>query len=247
MGTNIEIPIIWEDEHILVINKPAGLLSLPDGFDPSREHLKGVLSPQYESLWIVHRLDRFTSGVMVLARNAAAHKHLNTQFQERQVKKTYRALIVGDPKWDSLHVDQPLRVNRGRRNRTVVDLEDGKPAVTRFEVLERFGSFTLVEVAPETGRRHQIRAHLADQGYPVAGDHLYGGEKTINSEEVARDCTAGGNSDLPRLERLALHARMLEIKHPSTNLRAVYEAPYPRDFQLAVDNLRLQDVGNLEN
>jgi RluA family pseudouridine synthase len=242
MGTNTEVPIIWQDEHILVINKPAGLLSLPDGFDPSKDHLKSVLSPQYGPLWIVHRLDRFTSGVMILARNKAAHKHLNTQFQERQVKKVYRALIEGDPNWDSVRIDQPLSANRGRRNRTVVDLEDGKPAVTRGDVLERFGKFTLVEAAPETGRRHQIRAHLASLGYPIAGDKLYGGGKILQGEDAAHNRTEGGIADQPRLERPALHARVLELRHPSTNKWIVYEALHPSDLQLALDNLSAQSV-----
>lgn len=240
MGTEFEIPIIWQDEHILVINKPAGLLSLPDGYDPSALHVKSILSPQYGPLWIVHRLDRYTSGVMVLARSAAAHRHLNTQFQEHLVKKVYLALINGDPDWDSILVDQPLSINRGRRNRTVVDLQDGRPCATRFEVLQRYGSYALVEAAPETGRRHQIRAHLASLGYPVACDSLYGGQKTLHYEDIIPNPPEGAGFSEPLLDRPGLHARVLELDHPSTGQRATFEAPYPSDLQLT--NNALSDI-----
>ncbi|MCK4727185.1 MAG: RNA pseudouridine synthase, partial [Anaerolineales bacterium] len=128
------IPILWSDKDLLVIDKPAGMLALPDGYDPSVPHVKSVLSPEHGPLWIVHRLDRFTSGVMVLARNAEAHQQLNTQFQDRKVKKTYRALVLGSPEWDRKLVELPLRINTGRLHRTVVDLSKGKPSATQFTV-----------------------------------------------------------------------------------------------------------------
>ena len=109
---------------------------------------------------------------MVLARSTSAHRQLNTQFQERQVKKAYLALVVGDPTWERIVVDQPLRENVGRRHRTVVDQQNGKPSVTRLEVLDRFGSYCLIEASPEIGRRHEIRAHLSAVGFPIAGDSL---------------------------------------------------------------------------
>jgi RluA family pseudouridine synthase len=238
MEEQFQVPILWQDEHILVINKPSGLLSIPDGFDSSREHLKSLLSPHFGTLWIVHRLDRDTSGVMILARNASVHKHLNTQFQERQVKKVYQALIDGEPDWDSIRVDLPLSTNKGRRNRTVVDLDDGKPAVTGFIVLERFEGFALVAAAPETGRRHQIRAHLASLGHPVVCDNLYSGGEIIQNEDRIRSGKNCGNADQVRFVRLALHARVLELRHPATDQAVVYEAPFPSDFRLAIESFR---------
>lgn len=240
MEENFEVPIIWKDEHILVINKPAGLLSVPDGFDPLKPHLKSVLVSQYGPLWVVHRLDRDTSGVMVLARNAIAHRNLNTQFQDRRVKKSYMALVNGDPAWESILVDQPLSINIGHRNRTVVDLKNGKPAVTRFDVHQRFGNFTLVAASPKTGRRHQIRAHLASLGYPVAGDNLYGGEESFQNTESSHNKSESLSIKKLLLDRPGLHSKRLELTHPSTNQWVVFEAPYPQDLQIAIDSISAQ-------
>jgi len=238
MAGELKIPIIWHDEHILVINKPAGLLATQDGYNLSAPHVRTVLSPQYEPLWIVHRLDRYTSGVMILARSTAAHRNLNTQFQERQVRKVYLALIKGDPAWETIFVDHPLSTNKGRRHRTMIDLQGGKPSVTRFEVLQRYDKYTQVKAAPETGRRHQIRAHLASLGHPVACDSLYGGEKSLSHADIAHKLPDAPHSDETLLKRPGLHASVLELKHPATNQRVVYEAPFPQDLQRTVDVLK---------
>jgi RluA family pseudouridine synthase len=237
MGTEFEIPIIWQDEHILAIDKPPGLLAIPDGYDTSLPHVKGILEPNFELLWVIHRLDRYTSGVMVLARSAAAHRNLNAQFQERRVKKIYLALIIGDPDWDSITVDQPLSANKGRRKRTVVDLQNGKPSVTHLKVRQRHGNYTLVEAVPQTGRRHQIRAHLAGLGHPVACDSLYGGEKNIQYADIIHNPPGRASFSEPLLKRPGLHARELELVHPATAEGLVFKAPYPNDLQQTMDVL----------
>jgi tRNA pseudouridine32 synthase/23S rRNA pseudouridine746 synthase len=210
--------ILWVDAALLVINKPAGLRSLPDGYDPSRPHLRLLLEPQYGRLWIVHRLDKDTSGILVLARSAAAHRLLNTQFERHQVRKCYHAITAGSPMWEEQTVRLPLRPNGDRRHRTVVDLTHGKPAVTHLRLLQRFSSASLIEARPETGRTHQIRAHLAAVGLPILGDALY---------------AAPSLPGLP-LATLALHAWALELTHPESGQLIHFEAPYPPAFQSAL-------------
>lgn len=235
------IPIIWSDETLLVISKPPGLLSLPDGYDPALPHLKSELSPEFGPLWIVHRLDRDTSGVMVLARSAEAHRIINTQFQERSVRKVYKALVLGNPDWERKKIEQPLKINAGRRHRTVIDQKKGKPAVTRFSIRERFHQYCLLEAAPQTGRRHQIRAHLAGEGYPIACDSLYGNQKEIRRVEIASPGSSGRWEGSPLLQRTALHASSLELIHPLNEESCQFEAPLPKDLALTLDFLRWFD------
>lgn len=221
--------VLWADPALVVINKPAGLLTLPDGYDRDAIHLKRVLEPALGKLWIVHRLDRETSGVLVLARTAAAHHALNDQFAGRQVQKIYHCLVTGSPEWNRQLVDQPLRKNGDRHHRTVVDRLHGKPASTEFTVLERYPGFSLVEARPHTGYTHQIRAHLAFCGNPIAGDNLYGGTEVLDPLQPGA---------APLLDRVALHALQIRFIHPNLNEAVQFEAPYPDDFRSVVDYLR---------
>ncbi len=218
------LPVLYISDAVLVIDKPAGLLSLPDGYDRSAPHVRRLLEPAYGRVWMVHRLDRETSGVLLLARTAEAHRALNIMFDTRQVQKIYHALVVGSSDWDERTVDLPLRVNVGHKHRTAVDPVQGKPAVTRLRVLERFAEYALLEAAPETGRTHQIRAHLAAIGHPVLADELYGDPP--------------GDDARLLMPRLALHARRLTIEHPLDHTSLTFEAPYPADFVQALERLR---------
>lgn len=213
--------ILSADANLLIVDKPAGVLSIPDGYDHTVPYIGRILEPAYGRLWVVHRLDKETSGVMVFARNAAAHRNLNAQFAGHQVSKVYHAMIPGSPDWDERVIEVPLRTNVGRRNRTAVDIAQGKPALTRFQVLARYTGHTLLEAKPETGRTHQIRAHLYDLGFAILSDHLYG------LGEIS-----------PWIDRMALHAHLLSFWHPTTGRMETYEAPYPQDFEHALAQLR---------
>ena len=224
--------ILCQDEALLAIDKPAGLLSLPDGYDPQAPHVLGVLTPTYGRLWIVHRLDKGTSGVMILARSAEAHRALNTQFETRQTSKIYHALANGSPEWEEKVVDLPLLPDGDRMHRTIVDGQRGKPSVTRLKVLEHYGAYTLVRAEPETGRAHQVRVHLASQGYPVVCDPLYGDGKGIYLSQIKPGYRRGkeAGTESPLLGRLGLHAWSLTFLHPISGEKVTFQAPYPRDI-----------------
>ena len=229
--------ILHADDSVLVVNKPAGLPALPDGYNPEVPYLRSVLEPDYGRLWVVHRLDKETSGVMVLARSPQAHRALNTQFQERQTGKVYHALVIGSPDWAERLIDAPLMPNGDRRHRSVIS-EQGKPAVTLFRVLEKFAGYSLVEAQPRTGRTHQIRAHLASLRTPIVADGLYGDGQGIFLSALKPGYRGGEAGERALLGRLGLHAWSLAFAHPLSGEQVCFIAPYPKDFQAALQQLR---------
>jgi RluA family pseudouridine synthase len=215
----MKIEPVFSDQQILVFNKPAGIPVLPDGWDSEAPYLVKLLEAEYGKLWVVHRLDKTTSGVMVFARTAEAHRSLNLQFDRHDVLKVYHAICTGEPKWDEHIARHPLRIDVGHSHRSMVDNAKGIPAETTFRMLQRFRGFSLLEVVPGTGRTHQIRVHAYALGFPLLGDILYGAPKT----------------DL--ISRPALHAKSLSFIHPVSGERVPYTTPYPDDFTLALRTL----------
>lgn len=230
--------LIYHDETLLVVSKPAGLLVLPDGYDIQAAHIKSILEPTFGPLWIVHRLDKETSGVLVLARSAEAHRRLNDQFVAHQVIKRYHALVIGAPDWEQHTVRLPLRPDGDRHHRTVVDHRLGKPSTTHFRLLERWRGYALIEACPETGRTHQIRAHLAALELPIAVDKLYSDGLPLMLSSFMPDYRPGNQPERPLLERLGLHAFQLELEHPLSGEVQRFDAPYPRDIASALRYLR---------
>ncbi|MBN1886584.1 MAG: RluA family pseudouridine synthase [Thermoflexales bacterium] len=237
-NSSFAIPILCSDEAVLVVDKPAGLPTLPDGYDPKAPCLSERLQVDWGRVWMVHRLDRETSGVLVLARTAEAHRALNDQFAARRVTKLYHALVVGSPNWTERTVDLALQPDGDRRHRTVPRPEGGKPAVTHVRVLERLGRYCIVEARPETGRTHQVRVHLASVGLSVAVDGLYGDGQAIFLSEIKPGYRAGQAPERPLLARVGLHAWALGFTHPLTGQGMRFEAPYPNDLGAAVHQLR---------
>ena len=230
--------VLWSDESMLVVNKPSGLLTLPDGYDPQAAHLRAVYEPIFGRLWMVHRIDRDTSGVILMARSSAVHRSLNTMFAERRVIKIYHALVSGETPWTEKVIRHPLLPDGDRKHRTIVDLRRGVPAHTELRVLERFSSYSLVEAHLHTGRRHQIRAHLASEGYPIVSDHLYGNGRGIYLSELKPRYQPTGTVEKPLLGRLGLHAWSVKLEHPATQKPLYFEAPYPKDLSAALKQCR---------
>lgn len=232
---SIALPeILYLDDHLLAINKPAGLGVLPDGYDRTLPHARSLLEPQYGRVWVVHRLDKDTSGALLLARTAAAHRHLNIQFEHGDVVKVYHALVRGEATWKEKTVDLPLRPNGDRRHRTVVDEKRGKVALTELHILQRFGGYTLLEARPRTGRTHQVRVHLAAVGMPLVGDALYGGPAGLYLSDLIPGASRMDDEQL-LIARPALHACSIGFVHPASGERLCVDAPYARDFQLALE------------
>jgi 23S rRNA pseudouridine1911/1915/1917 synthase len=232
--------VLYEDPHVLVVDKPAGLpvhASAKFYFNT----LARLVMERYpdQGLQMAHRIDRETSGCLVLARGKHASAFLKTAFEHKRVAKTYLAIVHGDPPWpgpeadgDDAVIDLPLALVEGRPDRVSVRMEvrpGGLEAITRVRVVERHGRCALVRCAPLTGRQHQIRAHLAAAGYPIVGDKLY----AHGDEAFAEYCARGLTDELAalfELPRHALHAASIRFPHPATGSAITVESPLPGDL-----------------
>ena len=241
----IPLDILHEDEWIAVVNKPPGMV-----VHPAKGHWQGTLASALAFRFgelsstggptrpgIVHRLDRDTSGVIVVAKHDRAHEALAAQFKDRTVRKEYWAIARGVPDRDADVIDKPIGPHPKMREAKAVrpDHPEAKPAITTFEVVERFARFSLLKVLPKTGRTHQIRVHLASIGLPILCDKLYGGSTEIRRGELWAN---GEDGDEVVLARQALHARELEINHPDSGKRMTFAAPLPADIELTLACLR---------
>ncbi|MEM8838322.1 MAG: pseudouridine synthase [Pseudomonadota bacterium] len=202
--------IIYSDEAIIVIDKPSGLLTVPGKAEAHRDCLESRIQRDFPEARIVHRLDMDTSGVVILAMNAAAHRHLGLQFERRHVEKAYIADLYGVLQAPSGEIDLPLRCDWPNRPRQMVDLNEGRAAFTRFEVISRSKASTRVRLFPKTGRSHQLRVHTLELGHPILGDPLYAHEAALSAAP-----------------RLALHAERLSVYHPVGGRRLTFESPVP--------------------
>ncbi len=227
---NIPLEIIYEDSDVLVVNKPAGMVvhpapgnytgtlvnALMHHCGDELSSINGVIRPG-----IVHRIDKDTSGLLMVAKNDKAHTSLSQQLSEHSITRRYRAIVYNNIKEDEGTVDRPIgRDPRNRLRNAVTDI-NSKHAVTHYRVLERFGAFTLIEAALETGRTHQIRVHMSYLKHPLLGDELYGPAKNKLG-----------------VKRQMLHAGVLGFVHPSSGEYMEFESPLPDDFQKALERLR---------
>jgi len=227
----IPLEILYEDEDVLAVNKPAGMV-VHAGAGCRSGTLVNALLHRFRSLsglggelrpGIVHRLDRYTSGVILAARHDLAHRHLAAQFASREVEKVYLALVHGTVKQEHGRIEKPISRDPVRRIRMTARLGRGRTALTDYKVLRRFRHFTLLEVKIGTGRTHQIRVHLAAAGHPVAGDRLYG--------------APAGVEGAPTPGRFFLHAQRIRFRIPSTGELVTVEAPLPEELERWMEGL----------
>jgi 23S rRNA pseudouridine1911/1915/1917 synthase len=221
----IPLSVLYEDADVVVVDKPAGMV-VHAGAGVEAGTLANALVHRYGMLstlggglrpGIVHRLDRYTSGALLVARNDAAHHQLAAQFASRKVEKVYIALVHGQVKGESGRIDRPIARDPIRRTRMTARLREGRPAWTEYRVLQRFTGFTLVEARIGTGRTHQIRVHLSSIGHPVVGDRLYGAPAKVPG--------------LPTLGRYFLHARRIRFQHPVTGQEVTVESELPFELR----------------
>ncbi len=218
--------ILFENDDLIVVNKPPFLSSLDDR-DGGEINLLRLAKQYTADAQICHRLDKETSGAIIIAKNPEAYRFVSMQFEHRQVSKIYHAIINGSHQFDDLLVDLPI-LNLGNKN-VAISKQDGKAAQTYFKSLVYFKHYTLVECKPITGRMHQIRIHLASQRAAIAGDEMYGGQPVMLSD-IKRGYKLGKDQEeLPIMKRFALHAKEVSFKiNPGTEISV--HAPYPKDF-----------------
>ena len=230
---NITIEIIYEDSDIIVVNKPKGMVVHPANGNPDGTLVNVIMAICKDSLsgiggeirpGIVHRIDKDTSGLLIVAKNDNAHVKMSEQIKNHEVKKTYIALVRGVFKENEATIDMPIGRSTSDRKKMAVN-KNGKNAITHIKVLKRFDKYTLLKVNIETGRTHQIRVHLSHIGYPIVGDYTYSNGK--NEFDVIGQC---------------LHAQKLEFKHPITQKDMCLEAELPQYFKDILDKLKDREI-----
>lgn len=230
---DIPLDIVYEDNDILVVNKQKGLVVHPGNGNPDGTLVNAIMNHCKESLsgiggevrpGIVHRLDKDTSGILIIAKNDKAHINISEQIKNHEVKKTYIALVRGIVRENMATIDMPIARSNKDRTKMAVS-KNGKNAITHIKVLERFKGFTLLEVNIETGRTHQIRVHLSEIGYPIVGDYVYSNGK--NQFNVVGQM---------------LHSMRIEFKHPVTNKQMKLEAELPEYFEEILTSLRKENI-----
>jgi 23S rRNA pseudouridine1911/1915/1917 synthase len=232
VATKIPLDIIFEDEYLIAVNKPAGLVVHPAAghYDDTLVNalafychtLSDVNGP--ERLGIVHRLDKDTSGVIIIAKDNKTHRNLANQFKKHTIEKTYIAIVQGSVNYDEGLIDAPLARNPFNRKKMSINHASTRQAISRYKVLKRATKLTLVEVYPQTGRTHQIRVHMAHLGHPILGDNTYNQGQGLKG----------------LIKRQALHAKIIKLKHPKTNKKIEFKAKIPKDMQAVIKNFDLK-------
>ncbi len=233
-----QIEILYKDDHLLAVDKPPGWLSIPDRYEPEKPNLQHWLEKTVGKVWVLHRLDRDTSGVILFALSEAAHREVSLQFEHRTADKKYLALLDGRLPDDQGAIDLPIAQHPGQSGKMVTHPK-GKPALTLYQVVERFHHYTLVEADLKTGRTHQIRVHFQSIGFPLAVDPMYGPRKELYLSAFKKKGFSMGKDqeERPLLTRTPLHAHTLTLTHPVSGEEITFQSPVPKDFSAVLNQL----------
>jgi 23S rRNA pseudouridine955/2504/2580 synthase/23S rRNA pseudouridine1911/1915/1917 synthase len=237
--TTMQAPsIIVDNAHFIALSKPSGMLTLPDRFDAALPSLKQWLESRYSRIFVVHRIDRDTSGLIVFAKDAETHQYLSQLFESREVEKTYLGLVHGKCSAQEGTLDAPIGEHPVIKGKMAV-VRKGKPSITHYRVLEELGAFSWVSFRIETGRTHQIRVHMANAGHPLVADPLYGNGQPLLLSAIKHrfKLSKDAEAERPLLARLALHAHTLGFKAMDGE-KISLEAPPTKDLEATLKQLR---------
>lgn len=229
--------IIFENDDFIILNKPSGVLSIPDRFNHELLSLKKLLEDQYGKIFVVHRIDRDTSGIILFAKNEGAHKYFSQVFEHHQVEKVYTGIVHGRLAIAKGTINEPIAENPARHGKMMVHAK-GKASVTHYEVIEDLHHFSVVEFNIETGRTHQIRVHSQHIGHPIVCDELYGSADPILLSSFKKKFKLSKTEleERPILSRLALHASRLSFRDQEGK-QHIFEAPLSKDMRAFIQQL----------
>jgi len=234
----MKLEVLFEDDDLIIVNKPSGVLVIPDRFDTTIPSLNKLLEERCgQKIWVVHRLDRETSGAIVFAKSELSHRYLSMLFMEREVNKFYAGIVIGVPVPAEGRIESPIAEHPAVKGKMTV-AKRGKDSVTDYKVVEQWPLYALLQFQLHTGRTHQIRVHMAEIGHPLVCDDLYGDGKPFLLSTVKKRYNMGKNEEFekPLLSRLALHAYKLEFaKEDGTEISV--ESPLPKDMAAMVNQL----------
>ena len=236
----MKIERLYEDDNLIIVNKPAAVLSIADRFNTNLPSIRGLLQNELgQSLFVVHRIDRETSGVIAFAKNETTHRYMSMLFEKHEIGKFYAGLVLGKPQPESGRIDLPIMEHPFVKGKMIIAKKGGKESITDYRVVESWSRYSLMQWQIHTGRTHQIRVHMASIGTPIVCDEVYGDGKPFLLSAIKRNYKSSKHEleERPLLNRLALHAYRLNFVDENAK-EIIAEAPLPKDISACVNQLR---------